>query len=377
MTGGTGDDLYLIALGETLDSVVEAAGEGHDTVESSALIYTLTANVEDLNLHDLAVTGIGNDLANVITGDALGNFLYGMGGDDTLVGNDGLDTLDGGTGADAMAGGAGSDSYIVDNAGDTVTEGAGGGLLDTVYASVSYTIGANVENLTLTGSANIDGRGNGDNNLITGNSGNNVLEGGAGNDTLNGGGGNDTASYEHATGGVNVDLNNIFAQNTGGAGTDWLISISNLTGSAFNDTLTGSIFSNVLKGLDGNDTLSGGASADRLEGGAGHDGLTGGIGADTFVFASTNATDSDTVSGFQHNTDKVELSAAAFGLAAGPLAANMFVAGAAATEAHGQFVFDASHNLYWDADGTGGGAAVLLASFGSATVSLSDVIVGP
>jgi phage major head subunit gpT-like protein len=74
----------------------------------------------------------------------------------------------------------------------------------------------------------------------------------------------------------------------------------------------------------------------------------------------------------------VELSAAAFGLSAGPLATDWFVAGAAATSAaHGQFIFDASHNLYWDADGTGAGAAVLIAGFGSATVSLSDIIVGP
>jgi Ca2+-binding RTX toxin-like protein len=104
---------------------------------------------------------------------------------------DGNDTLNGGAGADTLIGGIGNDTYVVDNVGDVVTENPVEGT-DLVQSSITYTLTDNVENLTLTGSANIDGTGNALNNVIIGNGANNMLDGGAGADVMAGGYGNDT-----------------------------------------------------------------------------------------------------------------------------------------------------------------------------------------
>ncbi len=101
--------------------------------------------------------------------------------DDTLVGSSGNDTLDGDLGADTLTGGDGNDIYVVDNAFDSVVEtNTSTAQIDTVQASVSWTLGANLENLLLTGVSDIDGTGNERRNFITGNAANNVLNGAAG-----------------------------------------------------------------------------------------------------------------------------------------------------------------------------------------------------
>jgi Ca2+-binding RTX toxin-like protein len=189
MNGGAGNDLYVVE--QTGDTVTEAVNSGSDTVVSY-INYTLLANVENLKLAGSALTGTGNTLNNTITGNGSNNTLNGSAGNDTLIG------------------GSGNDVYVVDSTTDTITELANQGN-DTIQASLTFSLAGlpNVENLTLTGTGNINGTGNAANNVLTGNSGNNQLNGGSGNDTLTGGTGNDAL-----VGGLGNDTL------TGGAGSD-------------------------------------------------------------------------------------------------------------------------------------------------------------
>ena len=215
MRGGLGNDTYIVD--NTGDRVEEAASAGTDTVQSS-VSYTLGVNLENLILTGTeSINGTGNSLDNSITG------------------NSGNNTLDGGTGADTMSGGLGDDTYIVDNTGDRVEEAASAGT-DSVQSSITHTLWANVENLTLTGSGVINGTGNTLNNLITGNGAANLIDGGNGNDSLNGGGGNDRL--------------------IGGNGND------NLNGGAGADTLTGIALNDATLGRGTVDVLTGGAEND-------------------------------------------------------------------------------------------------------------------
>ena len=100
------------------------------------------------------------------------------------------------------------------------------------------------------------------NDVLLGFAGNDILNGGAGNDKLNGGDGSDTATYASAAAAVVVSLANSAAQNTGGAGTDTLISIENLVGSKYGDTLTGNTGNNLFTGGAGNDVINGGDGVD-------------------------------------------------------------------------------------------------------------------
>lgn len=170
MSGGKGNDIYVVD--NAKDKVVEWVGAGTDLVKAS-VSYVLSANVEHLTLMGTATSGTGNSLANVVIGNAADNVLNGK------------------AGADRMVGGKGNDTYGVDNAKDKVVEKAGEGT-DVVRASVSHALSANIENLTLVGSAEINGTGNGLNNVIIGNRADNTLNGRGGVDTLRGGAGDDT-----------------------------------------------------------------------------------------------------------------------------------------------------------------------------------------
>ena len=295
LIGGKGADTYIVDdLGDVIDeSVSNAAGGGIDLVKSSVSFDLSTkANIENVTL-----TGLGDINA---TGNALNNI---------LTGNDGANRLDGGLGNDTLVGGKGGDTYVVDSLTDVVAESitnALGGGIDTIESSLTWSLAAlvNVDNLTLTGSANLNGTGNVLDNIITGNDGNNLLDGAAGNDTLIGGLGNDML-----TGGLGNDTLK------GGAGND--IYIVDSLGDTVNEEantdsddeiktsvaiaaavtgvehytysgaaawiFTGTNADNKLTGGSGVDTLNGGAGNDVLDGGLGADKLAGGTGNDTYV----------------------------------------------------------------------------------------------
>jgi Ca2+-binding RTX toxin-like protein len=274
MQGGAGNDTYVVD--DVSDAVYESPGQGSDTVESS-ISYTLGANLENLKLTGSApVNGTGNELANSLTGNAAANTLEGGPGADTmsggngndiytvdnsadkvvessgqgvdrvvstvtytlpsnvenltlsgtaataatgnslnnvLVGNSAANTLNGGAGADSMYGGAGNDTYVVDNAGDIVSELAGAGV-DTVKSSRTYALAANVEHLILTGTGALNGTGNSLDNSITGNTGANTLSGGAGSDVLTGSKGSDTYLFGRGSGVDRIVENDATAGNS-------------------------------------------------------------------------------------------------------------------------------------------------------------------
>jgi Ca2+-binding RTX toxin-like protein len=140
-------------------------------------------------IKQMVLTGGGG--LDSLVGYATDDVLQGLAGKDTLWGRSGNDRLDGGTGADAMYGETGDDTYVVDDAGDLVVEALNAGV-DTIEAAVTYSLPANVENLTLTGQSASNATGNELGNVLIGNSSANVMDGGIGNDTLKGGLGNDT-----------------------------------------------------------------------------------------------------------------------------------------------------------------------------------------
>lgn len=371
--GGKGNDTYVIT--QAGDQAIENANEGFDTVWAS-INYKAAGNIEAVVLTGTAnIQAQGNALNNVLTGNAGNNTLTGGDGNDTLSGQEGNDKLDGGndhdvlTGAagndslsggegsdsldggtgndqlsggarwdtlkggegddildggadnDAMYGGAGNDTYVVDHTGDRVYETYGEGT-DTVKSSVSFALSPDVENLYLTGTGNTDGTGNGLHNAINGTSGNNVLTGGLGNDSLFGWDGNDS-----------------------------------------------------LTGGDDHDRLSGGNGNDTLIGGSGNDIVGGGAGADDFVFSGTAVNGHDHLSDFQHGVDRLVFTASDYGFAAGhALTAAEFTLGAAAVGTGAQFIWnDATDRLYWDADGSGAGAAFELAIVTGTSVTKDDL----
>ncbi|NNU57211.1 M10 family metallopeptidase, partial [Rhizobium indigoferae] len=373
LIGGTGDDTYFVD--NAADLVTENASQGTDTVRTSQLIsYTLGVNVENLTYTGTgAFSGIGNGLDNTITGGAAA---------DTLLGGDGNDWLNGAAGADSLLGDTGNDTYSVDNIADIVTENAGEGT-DTVRTSqlISYTLGANVENLTYTGLGDFNGTGNGLDNTIAGSIGKDRLTGGAGNDWLNGAAGAD--SLLGGTGNDTYSVDNIADVVTENAseGTDTVrtsqLASYTLGANVENLTYTGTgAFSGIGNGLD--NTITGGVGDDRLSGGTGNDTLIGGAGLDTMsggvgddVYVVDIATDA-VIENANEGTDTVQTALASFTI--GTNVETLTYTGTGAFTGTG----NATANTIIGGDGNdwlngAAGADTLIAGIGNDTYSVDNV----
>lgn len=313
LSGGSGSDTYYVDhAGDVVIETTSGTTGGTDIVFTSLAAYTLPGNVERGRINtsgaanltgntgsNVLYAGIGNNVLNGSSGTDTVSYLYGLAPDtltgvtvslgtssaqatassgtdtliaieclegsalaDTLGGNSGANTLNGAAGADTMSGGDGSDTYHVDHVGDVVVEtnAASSGGVDMVLSALSdYTLPNLVENASFNSTT---GAGN-----LTGNALSNLLFAGAGNNVLNGGDGIDTVSYLNglATGsttGVTVSLALSGAQATVRSGSDTLVSIENLIGSALGDRLSGNDAVNTLNGGAGNDTLTGGGGND-------------------------------------------------------------------------------------------------------------------
>ncbi len=368
LTGGSGNDLYLIEdINDGKDVLAEegGAGGGIDLVQSR-LNYTLPANIENLTLLGPGNTfGTGNDMANILNASS------------------GDDTLDGGGGGDTMNGAFGDDFYFVDNEADRIMElsgSVGAGQIDTVQSKVNFTLEKSyAEILILTGSTNINGRGNQLANTIEGNSGNNSLLGLTANDSLSGGDGRDTMD-----GGIGAD------SMAGGEDDDLYVQDSNLdifdeTGSSLNDELrsnqvlaaliagiehysfiggksvnfTADGQNNRLAGTKVADTLIGDGGDDTLIGGAGGDSLSGGAGDDVYGIDSKADIIADT-----GGTDRIE-SAIAYVLAAD--LENLTLTGKAAAGTGNGLVNDIIGNAYANKLDGAGGADTLTGGDGNDT----------
>ncbi|MEI7475761.1 MAG: calcium-binding protein, partial [bacterium] len=286
LEGGMGNDTYYVD--NILDIVTESADQGTDTIKTT-VSYTLSANVENMELLSNALNATGNNLSNYLKGNASDNILDGKAGIDTLEG------------------GLGNDTYIVDNNSDVVIEDDEAGIDKVLSSAADYTLSANVENIEITSTVGVKATGNILDNILKGNIGNDTLDGGEGFDTLIGGLGNDTYVVDNATdiiiesanSGIDTVNATSFYTLSDNVENLVLIGVNALEGegNSLANTITGNDNGNFLSGMGGNDVLIGGSGSDVLSGGTGSDSLSGGLGNDTYLFNVGDSVDTITDNG--------------------------------------------------------------------------------
>lgn len=311
LTGGIGSDRYVID--NAGDTITELADQGLDTAIAT-VSFTLSANVERLELFGSAANGTGTDRANDLVGNDVDNVLSGLGGNDMLYGNDGNDTLlggdgddtlfggngndrlEGGAGADKLYGGTGND-YIVAASGDVIDGGDGVDTVDFSAASSGVSgAGVNVENVigsafndsfTITASGDYSLLGGGGNDTLTAAGGNNLIDGGTGADAMSGGAGDDIYIVDNVgdtiVEGANLGFDQAIVRASfvlnSAAQVEYLSALSTPVSGQLN--ITGNSFAQTIYGNDGVNDLNGGGGADTLYGQGGNDFLRGGTGTQT------------------------------------------------------------------------------------------------
>ena len=336
--GTAGNDAGMVTT--PITDVIDAIA-GNDVVTSIAAYLKQQDNInggdgiDTLVLQDgtgnltVRVADSANQLPDLAAGTTISNFevfdLSGFTGNvtmfgsatlnDHLIAGSGNDTLNGAAGDDTLVGNQGNDLYVVDSAGDRILEGLNAGT-DTVQTSINYTLAANLENLTLTGSA-ASGTGNSLGNVIIGSARVNTLKGGAGNDTLLGGG--------------NADK------------------------------------------------LVGGTGDDRLNGQRGKDQLKGGQGNDSFVLSAARGFGPDVITGFNPANDTILFSRSGVGssINLGAVAAAQLVYGSVAQDRGDRFLYNLqSGALLFDRDGTASATAVLIGTLkNKPRITAADIVV--
>lgn len=423
------DPQNFVPLGYSVQGVGEIIND-YDTGFTSA-----NALISGTVGGDLIAAGVNNDTVSAgdgndrIWGGSGHDVLNGDAGNDSISGNSGNDVFNGGTGADTAVFLSGATVAV--NLSLTTAQVTGEGS-DTFVSIENVTSGVGNDTITGSSAANAIQTGDGHdlifagagNDTVDGGAGNDTLDGGAGGDVLTGGTGTDTATYASATSAVLADMTTP-SGNTGFAAGDNYNSIENLIGSSYADALIGNTANNALYGGTGNDSLTGKAGNDRLYGGVGNDelfgdegadslfgedgfdllmagdgndslsggagndtilgqngadALTGGLGDDLFRYQSA-AQGGDTITDFSNttgNNDRFSIAVSGFGggLVGGSLSASQFVLRTtntnAAIDGNDRFIFNTVSNTLWfDVDGTGSQAAVLLATLQSTAPDLT------